>query len=445
MSKLFSEDQSSNIKRPKRYILLLLPLVIILFLVFLLLGDGWYRFLPTIEVEVISARYNESSNKTTEGETLFRAAGWVEASPFLIYATPLVHGAIKKLYIISGQKVKKGDLLAELFDDNYKFALKNAEVQLKELVIQQEEVSLKIKQEKLKIQEIQAAQKSAEAVVETAKNRLKRYKESILTVSKFEQENAEFEYKEKLAVVNEFGFRNEVIMGNIEVLKNENFLIGAQIERQKLLIDKLDLDWRRTKIYSPVDGIIEDVFAREGGGQTLENENNMLTAVASIYDQNKLQIRVDVPLSDVDKISVGGLVKVSFEFLKTPLNGFISAIAGKADYQKNTLEVKVALNEFHELLRTNMLAQVEVLSSIKEKSEVKSNVFIKKSAINSENQVWIVTFDNKAKLKKIVLGKLIMEDWIEVKDGLLVGEKVILNPPINLNENSLVKVKLVQK
>ena len=128
------------------------------------------------------------------------------------------------------------------------------------------------------------------------------------------------------------------------------------------------------------------------------------------------------------------------EISKPPLSGEVTSISGHADFQKNTLEVKVRINAPLDLLRPEMLAQVEFLSDkSKESLEVQDLLVAHKDCI-SNNAAWVVNPENKLEKRMVETGST-NDGWIQIKSGLSAGEKLVLNPAsYSLSEGRKVKV-----
>ena len=446
MSQLFSSTENTSVKAPRRVLIWLIPLLLLLIMGASFLALGWQRLLPAIDVNVARARMGEAANVTKEGATLFQAAGWVEADPFPIRATALISGIVKKVHVINGQKITKGQLLVSIIDDDLKLDLANAQAVLNELKLNVKKRQLEVKTEQLKLLELSSLKKSAIAQAERMKHKAKVFRSTGDAIPDFEKDQAELEYQEKQKVVEEYDSRKSLIISHIELLQNSVEIANAKAKTQKVEIAKIELDLSRTQVLSPAGGIIEHLYARQGRKQMLGSDNEHSTTIARIFNPNEIQIRVDVPLSDVGKIKIGLKAKIHVEFLKEPLDGYITSIYGHADYQKNTLEVKVKIPGGHQTLRSEMLAQVEFVSAAPPKAdkvEKVSGIFIKKESLVNDSSVWAVDANNKAVLKQIQKGRAEKDGWVEVVSGIHPGEKIILAPHDNLKSGAFVKVEKI--
>ena len=89
-------------------------------------------------------------------------------------------------------------------------------------------------------------------------------------------------------------------------------------------------------------------------------------------------------------------------------------------------------------------------SSTKQEEHARLGIFVRKEAFDdqtastSESFLWVISQDGKSCEKRIVsFGEVFEGKFIEVTKGLLPGEQVILNPPLNLRIGDSVKVNKI--
>ena len=126
-----------------------------------------------------------------------------------------------------------------------------------------------------------------------------------------------------------------------------------------LSLARVHLD--RTEVRSPMDGMVLKRIVEPGDQLNLLQAHK--TAVVSLFDPRKLQVRVDVPLSDVQQIQIGQAVKLSSSaFGARSFDGVVTRITGEADIARNTLQVKVRILSPDDMMRPEMLFRAEFLS-----------------------------------------------------------------------------------
>ena len=443
MSNLFNSESNTNVRRPRRILIWLIPILLIAIMAVLLLASGWRSLLPQKEVDVARARIGEASISAKEGETLFQAAGWIQPDPYSTRITALVSGVVKKIHVIDGQFVKVGQLLAELDDDDLKLQLANEKAKLQELILNKKEKELIVETKKAQLLKLASLEETAHALAKRIKHKADSYRSAKDALPIFETEQAELEYREQLKKIAEFASSKKILAAEINLAKNSTEVIAARIMTQETVIDKVELDLSRTKIHSTAEGIIDHLHARIGRKQMLGSDNEKSTTVASIFNPKMIQVLVDVPLIDIPKVKIGQKTEIHTEVLAKPLKGKVTILNGAADYQKNTLQVRVSIPGGHPDLRPEMIAQVKFLSDAKPKTQKPdkvSGVFIKKEVIQEGNKVWLIDSALKVRQKTVTTGKAENDGWVQILSGINAGEKVIISPPADLKEGNSVKV-----
>jgi HlyD family secretion protein len=441
MSSLFTTEHQTNIKRPKRKILMAIPIFLLIGTVTLFAFTGWEKFAPVTEVQVTKARISSSNNQVKEGKTLFQAAGWIHADPYPINATALISGIITKIHVIDGQQIKKGQLLAELNNEDVQIALLEAKSKLQEVILDVKQEELKIKTLESQITENLSFKKTALAIVETAKHKAEILKKSGIGITKFDKEQAAFELEEKKIHTEEFDQRIAVLKAEIEQQKSQVEISKAKVKIQEVKIARIKLDLSRCKIYAPESGIIQTLYARVGRKQMLNSDNELSTTVAKIFNPEQVLVVVDVPLNDLSKVKINQKARITLEAISDKLDAVVTSLHGEADYQKNTLQVHVSIPAGHPNIRPDMLAQVEFLADkpIDSIAKEKSGIFIDKRSLLDGQKVFVISLENRLKALSVETGEE-KDGWIEILSGIHGGEKTVLNPTSHLKDGQLIKV-----
>jgi multidrug resistance efflux pump len=98
------------------------------------------------------------------------------------------------------------------------------------------------------------------------------------------------------------------------------------------------------EIRSPIDGMVMSRLTEPGSKVVVISDNPGSARVLSVYDPRKLQVRVDVPLAETGKVGVGQQADIVVDVLPDRnFSGTVTRVLHEANIQKNTLEVKVAI------------------------------------------------------------------------------------------------------
>lgn len=174
------------------------------------------------------------------------------------------------------------------------------------------------------------------------------------------------------------------------------------------------------------------------------------SSVAVLFEKGKLQAGIDVPLADASNVFIGQEVEIICSFLpEKSISGKVTRISGEADFQRNTIEVKVQLLNPDDRLRPEMLCRAKFQApkkSVKRQiSDEFLGVLIPLNLISNtekkKHQLFIVSQDGEtAEIAEVQLGDKIVGDHISVVSGLKGGEQIITNPPDSLQSGDRIKL-----
>ena len=440
MKQLFDSPPENEIKPPKRRFLYILPLVLLLAIGILIFTAGKDKFLPLPQYDLANARLASTDKISSQGQTLFQAAGWIQAHPYATRATALVSGVVESIHVKDGDRVSRGQVLAKLNDEDLKLELEEAQSRLKELELDVMNQSLNRDILKQQIKQNDALKATAEASAKKVKNLADRLKKTGYAVSQLERDQSDLEYQEKLSTIQEFLSKQLAIEAQIKQNEQLVEIAKSRVTTQKIKIKKIELNLERTQVRAPHAGIIQNMYARVGRKQMLGADQDLSTTVAKIFDPKEISVKVDVPLNVLNKVTLNQAAKVRLESIDEVLDAKVLSLSGEADYQKNTLEVQVIIPGGHEKLRPEMLAQVEFISSAKTtKTSHSDAVFIHRDCLTG-NSLFVLNLDGTISQREVELGKQVSGDWQEVISGLQAGQKAIFRPDSKVTDG--LKIKL---
>ncbi len=196
-----------------------------------------------------------------------------------------------------------------------------------------------------------------------------------------------------------------------------------QMQRTRTQLDQARLNSSYTEITSPVKGVVT-IRSVEIGNMVTNNQ-----VVFSVADFDPLLARIRIPEKSIGKVAVGQGARVTVESAPgKDFRGKVTMISPVVNPESGTIKVTIEIpGHGQSILRPGMFASVYIITDTHENSLV----IPKKSLIleGEGNQIFVFEPDSasdagKAIRKKVVLG---FEDneWAEVREGLVDGERVI--------------------
>lgn len=455
-----------------------LPLGILIAFGLLFAGSLANALNPSVEVKTVQVVERPAVNRTVSPEespetsVVVQAAGWLEPDPFPVYATSLTNGSVEEVRFLEGEAVRKGQVLVRLVDDDALLELRRAKAEARaaeeawEANIEARRglavASAAVRETSASLALAQAEREAESALLTEAQRIYERREELVETgvVSHEEYDTAQATARARAARVLIVERRIEELEAKLQRMRAEEAAARKRLELRteekrrlelaRVALAEADLRVERLEIRSPIDGVVMRRLVEPGSVLMAAPENPQMSRAAELYDPERLQVRVDVPLADAAKVGVGQSAEVTIEvFPGRRFPGTVTRITNFADIQKNTLEVKVALEETAPELKPEMLARVRFLAMTKPKSGVNEpvtglSVFAPKSALDG-GTAWVVTqYDGEEGLaakRSVVTTGAEEDDWVEIESGLNPGDLLVVSSPARLEPQQRVRIR----
>ncbi|EHG7583039.1 efflux RND transporter periplasmic adaptor subunit [Citrobacter sp. RHB21-C05] len=309
-----------------------------------------------------------------------------------------VNGQLRKLYVRQGDKVKKGQLLAEIDPTIQESDLNNAHAQL-----------ASAKAQKL----------SAQATLLRYRQELNRQRMMMRdgsgVRSEFEQAQAQYDAQVQQIAVSD-----------------------AQIVQAEMAVKSAQANLSYTRIVAPIDGEVLGIVTREG--QTIVSSQTAPTILV-LANLDTMQVQTRISEADVQKIRPGQPLR--FYVIANPEKRYSSTMGfvqpapqealeasgenrmggnqqAMAVYYTGTFEVPNAERE----LKTSMTAQV-FIQIAKAKNVLRVPVAALGQAQDTERYA-ITTYENGKTRTRIIRIGINDRQYAEVLEGLTAGEQVVL-------------------
>ncbi len=340
-----------------------------------------------------------------------------------------IDGRVVKLHIRDGQRVKAGDLLAQMRTTPFTLQLKLDKAERKLVKARLDELLAGTRKESVDVAKYLFQQ--AKARVELADNDLHRIKKLADdgVVSQGEYDIAKANSDEARAKLKEQqSFLDELSEGpRIEKINQEKANLEAADARINITKD----DIRRASIYAPFDGYI--IKKETEVGQWLEKGD---PAVSMISD-NLLKVEIELPQFYFSKVDIGASATISLESYQSDkaTKTYKASVVEKipaGNPVSRTFPVRVKVLNPDKDIAVGMLVDVEIYT----KDKIKKMLYVPKDAVvrtPTEAMVWVVRPD---KDKSMTTHK------VSVQTGQLEGSLVAIKFKGNeINNGDLVVVQ----
>lgn len=194
-------------------------------------------------------------------------------------------------------------------------------------------------------------------------------------------------------------------------------------------LDQLNEQLKKTKILAPMDGVIDEVFKKEG-----ELQSPGLPAFR-VVNLSEFKIAGELAESYISKINVGDEVEVYFPDLKKTIKEKISVVGSTINPTNRTFSIEIKLSSNQVQVKPNLVAYLKVKDFSKAKSIV---VPINTLQRDRENQFVYVTESNKVVKKVIKVGETYGSN-AQVLEGLKEGDQLITFGYNDVTEGQVVK------
>ena len=325
-------------------------------------------------------------------------------------------GIVKKLYVDYGDRVKKGQVLAELDKEEIL-----AQVRAQQATVEAAEASVVSAQADLERAQVDAQGPDIPTLKLAYDRAQKMAKEGV--VSEASRDDAERNY---VMAVN----KRDVARAQLSVLKAKISQAKAQAATARAQLNQLREQYDYTTIVSPIDGIVlsRDVEIGDAVSSILVL-GSTATLVMTLGDTSEVYVKGKVDESDIGKVYLGQPARIKVESFKDKtFNGKVTKISPMGVEKDNvtTFEVRVSINNPGGELKAAMTANAEIILE-----EHKNVLQIPEGAIiyDKDKKAFVEIPNPSAKdgKKKVAVNIGISNGAkTEVLGGLKEGEQVVL-------------------
>src|SRR5271170_6608958 len=325
-------------------------------------------------------------------------------------------GIVKKLYVEYGDKVKKGQLLAQLDKEEIQ-----AQVDQSRAAMQAAEANLASSQADYERAKVDAEGPDVPLLKRQYDRNIEMAKDGVVSASALD--DADRNYKMALN-------KQNVAKAQTTVLKAKIAQSQADMARDKANLAQLEEQLSYTDIVSPIDGIVlsRDVEMGDAVSSILVLGSSA-TLVMTLGDTSEVYVKGKVDESDIGKVYLGQPARIKVESFKDKtFTGKVTKISPMGVEKDNvtTFEVRVSIQNPGGELKAEMTANAEIILE-----EHKGVLQIPEGSIiyDKDKKASVEVPDPKAKegKKKLAVNIGISNGAkTELLSGLKEGDQVVL-------------------
>jgi len=389
-----------------------------------------------------------------------------------VKVSPDISGEIIELQVLEGDSVKKGMVLAKIYGDIYTTQRDQAAA-----VVNQQVAT--VENNRAMLESLMSAQELAQKTYDRQKQLLA---DKVISSSEFEQadnalRSAKANYNAALQ-----GIRSG----------------QASVQSAEASLARANKDLSRTAILSPMDGVVSLLSVKKGE-RVVGNSMMAGTEIMRIADMSKIEVRVDVGENDIPKVKLGDSALIEIDaYTNRKFKGVVTQIASSSaatatasaaaassnDVTNYKVYIRILPESYKDLIdrsrpknfpfRPGMTASADILTKTKQnvvavainavttrekgtdnvagaKKDEKKEVGIQetaKSGLSADLDEVVFVLQPDKTVKKVKVRTDIQDiNYIEVLDGIKVGDEVITSP-YNIISKTLkdgMKVQVVPK
>jgi HlyD family secretion protein len=411
----------------------------------LLLGLGAWRFVsgklnaaPVVE----TVRVKSVSGSAAPQGVVLNATGYIVAAHRIEVAAKVI-GKVNWIGVEKGDRVKEGQVLVRLEDDEYQAQLTQAKGQLANLQAKLDEALHGSRPEE--ISQALANLNSAKADLENARISLDRDKKLVAQQLMPQQavDDAQARYDSAIHKVDSLQKTYDLV--RIGPRQEEIDALRGQVQQAKGALAYAETTLANTVIRAPVTGTILERAVEKGEFVTTSfvGDRGAKGYVVSLADLNDLEAELDISQNDFAKLhSSQHSVVTTDAFPDRKYDGFIKEISPEANRQKATVQIKVKVVKPDEYLRPEMNASVAFIADQPAASATAAPskpVVLAPAAAVKDGAVFVL-LENRAVRRPVKAGAVSGQD-VRIEEGLIGGEDLIVNPPAGLKDGDAVRPK----
>ena len=386
-------------------------------------GESEKTVTPQVSVQVVAARVSDISRVVSAEAVIFPVTQAI--------ITPKINAPVKKFYVNRGQKVRKGQLLAQLENrDLTASALDNQGMYQQAQASYSSSVNATVPEEMQKAElEVQTSREELDAAQKLYSSRQDLFKQGALprkdldaaAVQLAQAKTAYDTAKKHLDGLNAVGKQAALNSASGQLTSAKG----------KLMASEAQLSY--TEIRSPISGVVTDRPLYPGEMASTS------APVLTVMDTAQVIAKAHVAQSDAMLLHKGDKATITAPGLAQPIAGTVTVVSPALDPNSTTVEIWVQAANPGQALRPGMAVQLAINAQTAHNALViPSNALL--NASGGKAQVMVVDSNELAQSRDVTLGIQGPQET-QIVAGLSPGQQVITQGAYGLPDKTKVKIE----
>ena len=353
--------------------------------------------------------------------------------------SPRIPGTITQLPIDVGQKVKKGDLLAQLDDASYQ-----ADMQQAEAAVQVAQSALEEAENGAQPEELEKSRTALDA----AKHKLAYATKEVERARKLPLSTPDAEMEKLLSLQNDAQAQVTSLDQTLKLLEKglrpERLKgIEGQVKQAEALRAKAQYFLDNARLVAPMDGTVLEKGAEVG--EILRPEG-LTTSLCILADLSVMEVQVDVQERDLYKVEVGRECKIIPDaYSDREYLGKIERIQPQVNRQRGVVRVTIRIDEPDDHLLPEMNVRALILNPPSDEP-VAEALYVPEAAITRrDGKAWVFLLQGEQAVKRDVELGDSEGKRTKVLSGLAKDDLVVLAGDKRLVDGQTIRLKKTAK
>jgi multidrug efflux pump subunit AcrA (membrane-fusion protein) len=344
--------------------------------------------------------------------------------------TPKISAPVRKFYVIRGQKVRKGQLLAELENRDLSAARMDNQGAYEQAQASYEtSVAATLPEDIQKANlDVETAQKALDAAQKVYSSRESLFQQG--AIPRKELDDAAVTLAQAQSQYNQAKKHLDSLNAVVKQQTVKSATGQLTSAKGKYLASEAQLSY--SEIRSPIDGVITDrpLYPGEMAASS--------TPLLTVMDISKVIAKAHIPQSDAMLLRNGDKATVTVPGLD-PVDATVTMVSPALDPNSTTVEVWVQAKNANQQLRPGTTAQIAITAqTVHDALVVPASALL--NASGNKAQVMVVDAQSKAASRDVQTG-IQGQEGVQIVAGLNPGEQVITQGAYGLPDKTKVKIE----